>query len=149
MSICNYGCGNKGRFKFKNGKWCCESSYNKCPSIRKRNSEGLKLSHKNGKQYSFTIEDTNKGRKTLLKKLTEKYLTMPFDSLPYAERRRIIIKEQQYKCKICGINKWNEKELKLHLDHIDGDKTKNSRENLRLICPNCHSQTETYCRAKN
>lgn len=40
---------------------------------------------------------------------------------------------------------WNEQYLVLHLDHIDGDKTNNLIENLQILCPNCHSQTETYC----
>jgi hypothetical protein len=48
-------------------------------------------------------------------------------------------------CKECGILDWRGKSLSLHLDHINGDKHDNRLENLRLLCPNCHSQTETYC----
>lgn len=48
-------------------------------------------------------------------------------------------------CSICGIDSWNEKPLSLQLDHIDGDRLNNFIENLRLLCPNCHSQTDTYC----
>lgn len=40
---------------------------------------------------------------------------------------------------------WNGKKLVLHLDHKNGNKKDRSLENLRLLCPNCHSQTETYC----
>lgn len=51
----------------------------------------------------------------------------------------------EYKCAICGINNnWNEKELTLQIDHINGDRIDNSLKNLRFLCPNCHSQTETY-----
>lgn len=39
---------------------------------------------------------------------------------------------------------WNNKELKLDLDHINGDPTDNRLDNLRFLCPNCHSQTNTY-----
>lgn len=56
-----------------------------------------------------------------------------------------ILKEQEAKCAICGLpTLWNNKELHFILDHIDGDATNNSRENLRLICPNCDSQLDTY-----
>lgn len=51
----------------------------------------------------------------------------------------------QYMCAICGISKWQENELVLELDHINGANTDNRLENLRLLCPNCHSQTNTYC----
>lgn len=39
---------------------------------------------------------------------------------------------------------WNGKELNLQLDHINGINTDNRLENLRLLCPNCHSQTSTF-----
>ena len=53
-----------------------------------------------------------------------------------------------YKCKICGISEWNGQKLSLHLDHINGINNDNRLENLRFLCPNCHSLTENYC-AKN
>jgi hypothetical protein len=49
-----------------------------------------------------------------------------------------------YKCSCCGIDEWNGKELILEIDHIDGIPDNNEPKNLRFICPNCHSQTDTY-----
>lgn len=49
------------------------------------------------------------------------------------------------KCYNCNINNiWNNKPLSLHLEHINGNHNDNRIENLRLLCPNCHSQTDTY-----
>lgn len=60
-------------------------------------------------------------------------------------RKRIILdKLIDYKCAICGIDSWNGKELSLELDHINGVNNDNRLENLRFLCPNCHSQTSTY-----
>lgn len=54
------------------------------------------------------------------------------------------------KCSLCGLgDSWNGKALTLQLDHIDGDNLNNEISNLRIICPNCHTQTPTYCRNKN
>jgi len=52
------------------------------------------------------------------------------------------------KCLICGIDSWNEKKINLELDHIDGNRLNHQLINLRMLCPNCHSQTDTY-RSKN
>jgi len=52
----------------------------------------------------------------------------------------------EYKCSSCGItDMWNNKKLSLQLDHINGINNDNRLNNLRFLCPNCHSQTETYC----
>lgn len=65
--------------------------------------------------------------------------------ISYNWLKSIFLEEQSHKCCICGIeDKWNNKELHFVLDHIDGDATNNKRENLRLICPNCDSQLDTY-----
>lgn len=48
-------------------------------------------------------------------------------------------------CGICALNdEWNGKPLVLVLDHINGDSTDYRLSNLRLLCPNCNSQTETF-----
>lgn len=44
----------------------------------------------------------------------------------------------------CGLTEWKGKSISLQLDHINGDKSDHRIENLRLLCPNCHSQTETF-----
>lgn len=54
-------------------------------------------------------------------------------------------KEQLQECVICGGgNMWNGKVLNLEIDHINGDRSDSRVCNLRLLCPNCHSQTVTF-----
>lgn len=51
-------------------------------------------------------------------------------------------------CEECHVTQWNGKPLTMHMDHIDGNSRNHKRENLRMLCPNCHSQTPTYSRSK-
>jgi hypothetical protein len=49
------------------------------------------------------------------------------------------------KCSECGLlPEWNGKPISLQMDHINGDHHDNRLENLRILCPNCHSQTDTF-----
>ncbi len=64
-------------------------------------------------------------------------------------RKRLFVeKYKEQKCEVCGIENWLGKSISLELDHIDGNRYNHSLDNLRIICPNCHSQTHTY-RGKN
>ena len=61
-------------------------------------------------------------------------------------RKRIIkYNIKPYICEICGnTGEWNGKKLILQIDHINGTHSDNRIENLRFLCPNCHSQTDTF-----
>ncbi|HYT43075.1 MAG TPA: HNH endonuclease signature motif containing protein [Methylomirabilota bacterium] len=60
-------------------------------------------------------------------------------------RRALLELERVYICNMCGLHaEWNNKPLVLQIDHINGDICDNRAENLRFICPNCHTQTDTF-----
>lgn len=51
---------------------------------------------------------------------------------------------KEYKCEICGISEWQGKSIILQVHHIDGNPYNNTLENIQILCPNCHSQTDSY-----
>lgn len=59
-------------------------------------------------------------------------------------RRRKVFEEQNNACLHCGLTEWMGEKIVLELDHINGDSSNNKRDNLRGLCPNCHSLTPTW-----
>ena len=95
--------------------------------------------------YKFTDEDRKKSNAAATAEAIDKYFqkgTHPSNAWfrnTYQEHFK-----PDYKCVECGIENWNGKDIVLEIDHINGDNTDNRIENLRYLCPNCHSQTSTY-----
>lgn len=72
-----------------------------------------------------------------------------FDDLTTAQAiKKRLINERGHRCECCRKEMWLGGKIILELDHINGDRDNNSRENLQLLCPNCHALTPTY-RGKN
>ena len=76
---------------------------------------------------------------------------MPIDVLLTGRRNRHHVKIRllragllKNECSKCGLTDWLGEQLNMHIDHINGVRDDHRLENLRMLCPNCHSQTETY-----
>lgn len=97
----------------------------------------------------FSGQLWNKGKVVGPKRDIEDYLSNNFSITSYQLKRRLI-KENIFEnqCCVCKLKNWLDKPMPLELDHIDGNHLNNNLENLRLLCPNCHAQTDNY-RAKN
>ena len=60
-------------------------------------------------------------------------------------KARILAFYRGWKCECCGNTEWNGEPIPLVVHHIDGDHLNNELDNLQLLCPNCHAQTDNYC----
>ena len=86
------------------------------------------------------VEYSRKKKEDILIRKADGYRTKA-----YLLSRSMIESGLKEECLKCGLGKiWNERELVLQVDHIDGDRFNNLIENLRFLCPNCHTQTKTY-----
>ena len=87
----------------------------------------------------------NKGKTTGPKRPIEEYLNNDYKIGSNTLRKRLIREGlKEHKCECCGIIEWCGQPTPLELDHIDGDHYNNNLDNLRVLCPNCHAQTDTY-----
>jgi 5-methylcytosine-specific restriction endonuclease McrA len=118
----------------------------KCGYFIKKNQCGKRLKNKIRKRINDLSINTEHF-KYIEKQKMEKYLIVGKNRNGTIKRRLIKEKILKEECVECGVtNIYNGKKLVLHLDHINGNNKDNRIENLRFLCPNCHSQTETYCK---
>ena len=140
--LCDSGCGQPAQYFSKGtGRYRCAKSANSCPANKAKNSQGLKKAHAEGRVPVFTDEMREKSHISHRRKLVEE---KPFEELGRILRKKIVMEEQDYKCLHCDLDEWMGLRITLELDHIDGNNENNVRSNLRCLCPNCHSITDTW-----
>jgi hypothetical protein len=153
-------CPKCGTTHEKSGKFCSRS----CANSRTFTAETKdKKRNSNLKFYSnFTPEerkelqaqkdtkfDAYARQLRVQQKNLETSWSRPYEEMRQGSLRKRLLHERNHTCEQCGIgNEYNGKPLSLELDHVDGNSNNNKVENLRILCPNCHSQTPTH-RAKN
>ena len=142
------------------GEYCCRS----CANSRTFTAEAKEK--KRNKTIAFWSKFDEAGRKEFQQEKMLKYdhvaqqkkvqeanrkreWSKPYEEMSHTSVRKRLLHERNYTCEECGIgNEYNGKPLSLELDHKDGNSKNNNIENLRILCPNCHSQTPTH-RSKN
>ena len=154
IMLCDYGCGKPFQFTLKNGKKCCSKRPSGCEILKQVNSAQGKQSHSSGRRkpskivYKELSQETKDSmawsRGKVLMSVDEVFIN---DKEWGSELLRKYIHHYDLKkhcCERCQITDWQGEHLTLELDHIDGNRTNNQLDNLRWLCPNCHSLTPTF-----
>lgn len=106
-------------------------------------------------EYDLDLTKISENRKKqnlkILNKIQKKEIPLEDilnNVVPYKSSKLIkrLFKEgyKEEKCERCGITKWMGEKIVFHLHHEDGDHNNNKITNLKVLCPNCHSQTDNY-----
>ena len=145
IELCSYGCGQTAKFKNGSGNLMCCKSSNSCPSNRKKNSSGCKSS---GRDYSDRYTSLPQETKDKMNHNKGKRYA-DFTHGGKGQHKNALIHERGHKCECCDLTEWLGNPITLELEHTDADRKNNTRENLKLLCPNCHSQTPTWRRGNS
>jgi Zn finger protein HypA/HybF involved in hydrogenase expression len=95
--------------------------------------------------------NSNKGRKFIVSKTPIEEILQENSTFSRMHLKERLVKENilEYKCECCGNRgEWLNKPLSLHLEHKNGISNDHRLENICFLCPNCHSQTDTYAGKK-
>ena len=127
----------------------CKNSRTWTAEQRKQKAKILKQQHSN-KKWKDAVTKANKSSEKIqsTKETWKNKLDWKSGDMYFTTARRWL-REEISECQECGMSEWRGNPLILEMHHIDGDNTNNKRENLTLLCPNCHSQTENWRGNKN
>lgn len=125
----------------------CGATYNN--RLRKKNFRvreafcifcGEKIVGKNATKYCSHLCSTEHHKQLTIKKYKEKYILGKMND---HDARRYFRRVNIRQCSICLRKDWNEKEIPLEVDHVDGNTNNNLPSNLRFVCRNCGAQLPT------
>jgi len=136
------------RRNLSNRKYCF-----KCSPFGMRNTKNFSLPVKEAKRCKSCNEKINRKKTFCSKKCNGDYINNKLierfklgQVTKNTSIKKVLIKLYGENCSECGQgNEWNGKYLSIQVDHIDGNSDNSMPENLRLLCPNCHTQTDTFC----
>lgn len=150
-------CNTEHTGAYGSGRFCsriCSNSRGpRTDDFKRKVSEKLKgkilgprgpLSEETKNKISISLIGKASGRKQVF---TDKEVFIANSNYPRRCIKKRILQNKilEYRCSLCNIDdNWNNNKLTLQLDHINGINNDHRLSNLRFLCPNCHSQQETY-----
>jgi hypothetical protein len=145
-------CGKEHDGSFGSGKYCsksCANSRVRTNEVKEKISIGVRNNpYWKDSDWKAKIVQANKSSEKIAKSKDTWKSKRNWDDAHIQSIKRWIKEEREHTCEECGIEEWNGKKLPMEVDHIDGDTNNNDLKNLRVLCPNCHSQTPTWRKKK-
>ena len=104
----------------------------------------IDISHFTGQGWNVGLMfNPNKHRTYSLDEILVK--DSKYDNSNNLKQRLLVEGVKERKCEKCGRTEWEGNPIPLQLHHINGERNDNRLENLQILCPNCHAQTDNYC----
>lgn len=152
----NYGFGseNGAKIKWTNKElaFAVKNSETKAQVLEKiglsKHSHNYNIINKYIKKLNLDISHFNPGKYSYAKPYPDKDVFKKCSTYKTSKLyKRLVKMGREERCEMCGLETvWNNKPIRLQVHHINGINNDHRLENLRFLCPNCHSQTKTYCR---
>ena len=122
----------------------CKNSRSWTPEQKEAKAKVLKANH-NSKKWKDAVSISNKSneKREQVKLTWQSKLDWESGDMYFTTARKWL-REEISNCEECGLSEWMDNPLVLEMHHIDGNNKNNKKENLKLLCPNCHSQTDNW-----
>lgn len=131
--------------RYTNGKFCSRVCARAYSTKQKRKYINRIVSKKlEGRRVGGYKTISDQCLKKKLKNIYKKLMLLPFQNCGKNQQRRRVQVQQDNRCNVCKINDYMGKHIVLQLHHKDGNHCNNVRQNLQILCPNCHSQTHNF-----
>ena len=138
---CDYGCEQEATY-LRSKKWCCVKHPSGCPAMKAKNAEQAKEKHALG-ILGYDYDSLPDETKTKMCHRGVHYGTK-FEYDGSGNHKKALVQERGHRCEDCRLEKWKDQPIPLELEHSDGDNRNNVKENLKLLCCNCHALTPTW-----